>query len=158
MLNNKNSYKKKLLYSLFVLYCIALFCVLFIRNRFDVGLSYWEQVKLSTNLVPFKSIYGDVYVIIHRTNKHLVPHSIINVLGNIVLFMPYGFFIPLLSKKFRHFLRFISLSMAILLSIETLQVLSLRGSFDIDDIILNLFGSAIGYLIAGRVRLRLKLD
>lgn len=158
MYNNRNNFKHKLLWSLFAIYCIALFCVLFVRKGFDVGLPYWEQVKMSTNLVPFKSIYGDVYIIIHRTNKHLIPHSIINILGNFALFMPYGFCLPLLSKKFRTFGRFLLLSSAILLSIEMLQALSLRGSFDIDDIILNLFGAAIGFLIAGRARFWLKMD
>lgn len=158
MFNNSKNYKHKVLWSLFAIYCISLFCVLFMRSRFDVGLSYLEQVKMSVNLVPFKSICGDLYVIIHGTNKHLIPHSIINILGNFALFMPYGFCIPLLSKRFRHFPMFLLLSLVLLLSVETLQVLSLRGSFDIDDIILNLIGAAIGFLIAGRARLRLSVD
>ena len=113
---------------------------------------------MSVNLVPFKSIYGDLYVIIHGTNEQLIPHSVINILGNFALFMPYGLCIPLLSKKCRHFQMFLLLSVVLLLSIETIQVLSLRGSFDVDDIILNLFGATIGFLIAGRARLRLNVD
>lgn len=49
---------------LFGAYCIALFLVLFVRKRFNIGDEpYWEQVKMSINLVPFRTIYGSVYII-----------------------------------------------------------------------------------------------
>lgn len=58
---------------LFGAYCIALFLVLFVRKRFNIGDEpYWEQVKMSINLVPFRTIYGSVYIIVHRTNPYLI--------------------------------------------------------------------------------------
>ena len=57
---------------LFGAYCIALFLVLFVRKRFNIGDEpYWEQVKMSINLVPFRTIYGSVYIIVHRESMKL---------------------------------------------------------------------------------------
>ena len=122
---------------LFGAYCIALFLVLFVRKRFNIGDEpYWEQVKMSINLVPF------------RTNPYLIPHEIISLLGNFALFMPFGYFIPRLFEKYRVFIKFILFTFVVLLSIETIQVLTIRGCFDVDDIILNLAGAVIGFFIA----------
>ena len=144
---------------LFGAYCIALFLVLFVRKRFNIGDEpYWEQVKMSINLVPFRTIYGSVYIIVHRTNPYLIPHEIISLLGNFALFMPFGYFIPRLFGRYRVFVKFILLTFAVLLSIEILQVLTLRGSFDVDDILLNLAGAVIGFFIEGIVTSKNRRD
>ena len=144
---------------LFEAYCIALFLVLFVRKRFNIGDEpYWEQVKMSINLVPFRTIYGSLYSIIHRTIPYLIPHDIISLLGNFALFIPFGLFIPRLFERYRRFVKFILLAFAILISIETFQVLTLRGSFDVDDIILNLAGAVIGFFIARIAKSRKQRD
>lgn len=149
----------RILWLLFGAYCIALFLILFVINRFNIGDEpYWEQVKMSINLVPFRSIYGSVYLIIHRTNQYLISHEIISLLGNFALFMPFGYFIPRLFGKYRAFIKFILLTFVILLSIETLQVVTLRGCFDVDDILLNLAGAVIGFFIARIAKFRKRRD
>ena len=149
----------RILWLLFGAYCIALFLILFVINRFNIGDEpYWEQVKMSINLVPFRTIYGSLYSIIHRTIPYLIPHDIISLLGNFALFIPFGLFIPRLFERYRRFVKFILLAFAILISIETFQVLTLRGSFDVDDIILNLAGAVIGFFIARKVKSRKQRD
>lgn len=73
------------------------------------------------------------------------PLFIRNVLGNVLLFLPYGFFITYLFafKKIK-----IPLFLVAILStvIETTQLLIGRV-FDIDDIILNIVGGVLGYLL-----------
>lgn len=133
---------------LFGAYCIALFFILFVRRKFEIWLPYWEEVKMSINLVPFRSIRGNVFYIIEGTDRYMIRHSVINLLGNIALFMPYGFCVPRLFERFRRFGMFVLLSLGILLSAETIQVLTLRGSFDIDDIILNMLGAVIGFSLS----------
>lgn len=150
--------KNRILWWLFGVYCIVLFIILFMRKQFDVGLPYWEQVKMSINLVPFRTIYGSLYSIIHRTIPYLIPHEIISLLGNFALFMPFGYFIPRLFEKYRVFIKFILFTFVVLLSIETLQVLTIRGCFDVDDIILNLAGAVIGFFIARKVKSRKRRD
>ena len=149
----------RILWLLFGAYCIALFLILFVINRFNIGDEpYWEQVKMSINLVPFRTIYGSLYSIIHRTIPYLIPHDIISLLGNFALFIPFGLFIPRLFERYRRFVKFILLAFAILISIETFQVLTLRGSFDVDDIILNLAGAVIGFFIARKAKSRKQRD
>ncbi len=142
------SNKSKFLWVLFGAYCIALFFILFVRRKFEIWLPYWEEVKMSINLVPFRSIRGNVFYIIEGTDRYMIRHSVINLLGNIALFMPYGFCVPRLFERFRRFGMFVLLSLGILLSVETIQVLTLRGSFDIDDIILNMLGAVIGFFLS----------
>ena len=149
----------RILWLLFGAYCIALFLILFVINRFNIGDEpYWEQVKMSINLVPFRTIYGSLYSIIHRIIPYLIPHDIISLLGNFALFIPFGLFIPRLFERYRRFVKFILLAFAILISIETFQVLTLRGSFDVDDIILNLAGAVIGFFIARIAKSRKQRD
>ena len=154
----KSINREKLLWWLFGAYCIALFLILFVRKRFDIGEPYWEQVKMSINLVPFRTICGSVYLIVHRTNPYLIPHEIISLLGNFALFIPFGFFIPRLFERYRRFVKFILLTFMILLSIEVVQVVTLRGSFDVDDIILNLAGAVIGFFMARIAKSRKQRD
>ena len=149
----------RILWLLFGAYCIALFLIIFVINIFNIGDEpYWEQVKMSINLVPFRTIYGSLYSIIHRTIPYLIPHDIISLLGNFALFIPFGLFIPRLFERYRRFVKFILLAFAILISIETFQVLTLRGSFDVDDIILNLAGAVIGFYIARIAKSRTQRD
>ena len=133
------------LWVLFGVYCTVLFFILFVRERFDIGHPYWEQVRMSVDLVPFRTICGNISCMIQGTNKYMIRHSAIELLGNIALFMPYGFCAPRLFGRSRRFGTFILLSLGILLCVETIQVLTLRGSFDIDDIILNMSGAVIGF-------------
>lgn len=72
--------------------------------------------------------------------------SFLNLWGNILLFIPYAFGLLLLFKRFRSFKSFFGLILGTTLSIEVLQ-LFVNRSVDIDDLILNLLGSLIGYLI-----------
>ena len=63
--------------------------------------------------------------------------------GNFVAFIPFGIIIPLLFRcSFRRFITFFIVSITIL---ETLQMLSRLGSFDIDDIIINSLGASVGF-------------
>jgi len=64
-------------------------------------------------------------------------------LGNFVAFIPFGIIIPLLFRC--NFIRFIALFIVSITVLETLQMLSRLGSFDIDDIIINTLGAAVGF-------------
>ena len=91
------------------------------------------------NLIPFKTLIRYIaYPSIYNTT--------VNIIGNIVILMPVQFLIMKIFNinKFK-----ISLSVDILLSllIEVIQLMSKTGVFDIDDIILNVFGMSIIYFI-----------
>jgi len=70
---------------------------------------------------------------------------IINVFGNIIIFIPFGIFIASYLKAKKIYPCFI-ISVLTGITVELVQ-LKIGRSFDIDDIILNVFGTVIGYLV-----------
>lgn len=71
-----------------------------------------------------------------------------NILGNIILFVPMGIFLRILFNKSSGDQKTLIVSSLISLAIEILQLLAGR-CFDVDDIILNIFGSLLGYMLIG---------
>lgn len=72
---------------------------------------------------------------------------IYNLAGNIAAFMPLGFLLTLALKKINNKKIILSSSLALIVIAETAQLVTRRGVFDIDDIILNMVGVGIGYYI-----------
>jgi VanZ like family. len=70
----------------------------------------------------------------------------VNIVGNILAFSPFGFFLPLLNKSYRKFYVIAFLSILFSLIIETSQFLLKVGVFDVDDILMNSVGGILGYL------------
>lgn len=70
----------------------------------------------------------------------------LNLIGNILLFIPVGFFLPLLCLKTRHPLKVIFSGFFLSLLIETWQLFLSRGT-DTTDLVLNTLGAVAGYLI-----------
>ena len=63
---------------------------------------------------------------------------------NVIMFIPFGLFLGGAMKK-KHILSAIGISLAFSLFIETVQLVSTRGVFNIDDIIHNVLGCVIGF-------------
>lgn len=79
-----------------------------------------------------------------------------NLAGNILIFVPYGFFISMASRS-RGFFKTLFFSMGLSLCVEIAQLFTRVGSFDVDDILLNTIGGVIGYIIfsiCNRIRRR----
>jgi len=97
----------------------------------------------NSNVIPFKSTYG--YIMgSDRYNLDIIMN---NTIGNILLFVPLGIFLPILFKKYKTFSQVFAFALLFSISIELLQFFLQIGQFDIDDIILNTMGSIIGYFI-----------
>lgn len=130
---------------LFIIYCAGLFWVLFARNRYDPALPYWEQVRAYLNLTPFHTIRLYLRLLLDPVRPVLTKLAVYNLLGNVLLFLPMGAFLPLLFPRLRGFFRTLPAAALVTIVVEILQVLLLAGSCDIDDVILNLLGTALGY-------------
>lgn len=98
------------------------------RNGFQASGNY--------NLIPFAGISI-------MWNSPDRQHAIVNVFGNIIMFAPFGFSIPLLWRKWSSARVFLA-GMAFSMLIETVQFFTGRGT-DIDDVILNALGALAGY-------------
>lgn len=97
----------------------------------------FQDVSWSTaNYIPFKEIF-----------RYDIGSSLFykNILGNMLLFLPYGFFIGMYVKIDKPLL-VVALSAVASLAIEVTQLVIGRV-FDVDDIILNIIGAVVGLLI-----------
>jgi glycopeptide antibiotics resistance protein len=71
----------------------------------------------------------------------------INMLGNIGVFVPEGIILPIIFKNFRRYHVFSLLFISSLLVLEISQAILRVGSGDIDDVMLNYIGGSIGFLL-----------
>ncbi|MFC4410154.1 VanZ family protein [Chungangia koreensis] len=117
---------------LFFSFIIGLFALTFDQDASDQ--------QTAVNSVPFK-VFVDTFNAIQDAG-FWEPFTI-NLLGNIIVFMPIGLLLPLLWGRFNA-KRAILTGFLISLFIESTQ-LALDRSSDIDDLILNTFGALIGY-------------
>ena len=69
-----------------------------------------------------------------------------NLFGNILIFVPFGFFIAMASSS-RSFFKALFNSLGLSLCVEILQLVTRVGSFDVDDILLNTIGGMLGYIV-----------
>ena len=141
---------------LFVVYMGFMLWLLFFNGRSsDAGLPYWEQVRANMNLTPLQTIRNYLHVLQHSQNKDLVQHCFINLAGNVLLFIPTGLLLPRIWYRFRTFWKYLLCCVLSIALVEAVQLFSLRGSLDVDDLILNLSGMLLGY-IAYRITHRKK--
>ncbi|MNO46299.1 VanZ like family protein [compost metagenome] len=107
------------------------------------GRSVHTEGPFRYNLQPLRTIklYFDL------DNGVSWPGRIINILGNVIVFAPFGFLLPLLKKGLRSVLRLLLVSALGILFLETMQMLLRAGSLDIDDVLLNLAGVLTGYIL-----------
>ena len=117
---------KEIFYLFFLMYILLLFQIV----TFEDTTIYLD----GNNLVPFKEILR------YKIGSRLFFK---NVIGNIVLFIPYGIFASMYTKidKLFHAIGLVLFASVI---VEVTQSLIGRV-FDIDDIILNIIGGVIGY-------------
>lgn len=139
---------------LFLFYVFQLIYMLFMapefaRDQADIYGNYRQnlhsQWMYNTNLRPFKTIQTMLAIF----KNHAVSDSVayINLVGNFVAFMPFGLFLPLLFKKMRKPIIFMLSISLIIIVVEVLQLLTLTGSMDIDDYILNFTGALCFYIL-----------
>lgn len=124
---------------LLIIYLALLAYLVFFSKEFGRQ----NQVAMRYNIIPFKTITNYYY---YSTREGFV----VNVIGNILAFMPLGVLWPVVFKKTYdkvYFHIIILWSFTISLFIEIIQMLSKVGAFDVDDLILNTLGGFVGYLI-----------
>ena len=134
-LSDKNKVKIFSLTIIFIYYIILLFNMV-IFARYNTINSY--------NLIPFKSI-------IEIFNNCNIYSIIINIFGNLLIFMPLEYFIIELFKVNKFILNF-SISFIIILIIEIMQYVFKVGVLDIDDLILCTLGMMLFYIIYNKTK------
>ncbi len=145
----KKQVKNILVYTAFTLYSLFMLWLMFGQRLFHIINSphsgwfnnYWRDLLGKLNLVPFHTIVEFTTSLGERWNTH----AFINLAGNVVMFVPLGFLLPHVSNRTHTFGRCILISLVCLLCAEIVQLFTLLGSFDIDDLILNMIGVLVGF-------------
>lgn len=130
LIKNKKTFilYKEIFYLFFLIYTLCLFQIVTFEDQ--------SLYVSGNNLVPFQEIMR------YKLGSRLF---IKNVIGNIIMFIPYGIFASLYTKLDKPFHAFCLVLFASA-TVETTQLIIGRV-FDIDDIILNVIGGMIGYFI-----------
>jgi glycopeptide antibiotics resistance protein len=137
---------RELLYFTFFVYLIGLISVTIVPLTYSL---HAANKSSNLNLVPVTNI---IYSIRHMMQQHFRWGLLFqNTPGNVLLFVPFGLLLPLISKKWRPFYRIFLLGMFCSAAIEGIQYLEknvgVYRSVDIDDVILNTLGTALGWLL-----------
>lgn len=78
------------------------------------------------------------------------------VIGNFVMLLPLGIFLPLLYKRISNLFMVLLVSLLISATIELLQLITSFRSADVDDIFLNTLGACTGFFIYKLISLAIK--
>lgn len=137
--------------ALFILYMLLLIYALFFAESYGraTGLEEYHY-----NLIPFREIRRYLYY------PHLlgIYAVVTNLAGNILGFLPFGAILPVLYRRARRPFWCIFFSFSFSAAVELTQLVTRVGCFDVDDIILNTLGGALGYgifALSNRLRRRI---
>lgn len=135
----------------FICYMILLIYFLFFSEEYgrtEAYTDYQYNLELFRELRRYLSYRGQIGNV----------YFLINVVGNVVAFMPFGFLVPVMYREQRHelthrghyfrsFLFVAFLGLLLSLAVETVQLVTKVGCFDVDDLMLNTTGVILGYLV-----------
>ena len=126
--------KKKIIFALYIFFLLYFLIFSEIYGRSGVMQDYHY------NITPFQEIER-----FWKYREQLGLMSYINLFGNVLIFVPFGFMEPLTSKK-RSFWATLIDGCLVSLSVEIFQFITKVGRFDVDDLMLNTTGVALGYV------------
>ncbi len=125
---------------LFILYVMLLVYFLFFSEAY--GRVAQAERAYSYNLIPFVEIRR-----FWKYREQLGLFALFtNIFGNVLGFIPYGFILPVVFNGLRNGFLITMSGLGLSLCIETIQLGTRVGCFDVDDLILNTLGAFLGYL------------
>ena len=132
----------------FVKIACVVYSISLVFYIFYTGISYKingvNNYAFSYNLVPFKQIYENFYLVFNNAQSFSLLFDYVIV--DLCLFVPYSFFIPYLKAKIS-FIEFFIIMFLIITMKELFQLITGFGVFDINDIILNLIGVSFAFYL-----------
>ncbi len=129
----------RLSFVLFTMYIIALLYLTVFSNQY---------LRLQEDYTPYFKLTPSIFELV--TADESLIFKLKNLLGNIILFLPFGFLLPVLLKFQKKFVHIITVSLMggiLSVAIELVQVYFAYRIFDIDDIILNTVGTSTGFVL-----------
>ncbi len=142
LLKEKINLKKELLMLIFVMYIVSLFSqTIFISLPSNINNIFPLDLRGRINTDTFQVFFDSIRNM--KTGNY--QYFVINVLGNLIAFVPLGIFIPLIFPS-RKVFSVVMIGFCTSLLIEIIQLTVIRAT-DVDDIMLNTLGTLLGYLI-----------
>lgn len=129
-----------------------LFLIKAFSNHQAFAFSYnkdWLRDSLP-NLIPLKHTATAIYNTLAGNKRFL--NGLVEILGSIVLYMPFAFFLPAMFKNMRRFDTFLPTIVFITIAVEIFQGMFGLGSCRIDDFILGAGGACLAFFILRRPR------
>ncbi len=126
-------------YTLFMLYLM-----LFGRIGTVSFDSYTEYLSKHISLVPLRFVSDYIKSV---TINGVYNVEMRNIIGNTLLFFPFGLLLPTAFGRLQGFGTFIVTFALAITVIELLQLFLALGSLDIDDLLLNCIGAAVGFFV-----------
>lgn len=139
MKESKRNLLKIVSWTLFIIYLVGMFYFLFFSehygrteelNDYKYNLEFFNEIK---RYIRYHKVLGFEFVLV-------------NLFGNVLAFMPFGFCLPIISKNEDKFLRILTASFFFSMMIETIQLIYKIGIFDVDDLFLNTIGGVLGFI------------
>lgn len=130
-----------------MLWGLLLYVAFLLYNTFEPFAILLERQDQRANLVPLQGILKmieNASIFDDEVTQRIV---FINLAGNVLLFSPLGFAIPLLEKRLNRVWLAVLLGLAFSLVIELAQTFLIARVFDVDDLILNAMGTLIGFMV-----------
>ena len=130
-------------FAVYILFVIKVIIFKYPMEQLRAIAATWQRSVIleglgTANFTPFKTI--KMYI-----DYAYKLNSVENLAGNVLVFVPLGFLLPMLSDECRQFYALMLNAFAFVVGIEVFQLFSAFGAFDVDDILLNCLGAALGY-------------
>jgi len=150
----KITYKAELILFLFYIYVISVMTLTVIPLPFN----RLEFSRGGINLIPIVETISGLKLALKYPEYPFAEYTFQNLIGNIILFIPFGIFLPILSYRYRSLANVIIMAFICSASIETVQFIERQFEIyryvDIDDVILNVSGAIIGFIIINNLVLK----
>lgn len=102
------------------------------------SLENMQRQAAQSNLVPFRTIASSLFA-------SQLPVELPTLVYNVIAFMPLGLLLPCLSLRLRRWHRVFFTGLLLALGLECVQLVTMLGIADVDDVILNVTGALVGY-------------
>lgn len=122
-----------------------LYLLFFQRTPYGGPLSFKEYVKLYSSWKPGDTLWRMLWAWEHGT-PYQMDFALRNLVGNVLLFIPLGVFLPAIWRKQRRWWTCLLTVIVLITCVELTQLFTTLGSADVDDVILNSLGAMLGYL------------
>ena len=154
--------KWKVIFFLYILVLIRLIIFKYPLHQLMEIARGWEKGVVLEGLSTANFTLGkSIRMYILYFNRFPFWNGFANLVGNVLVFIPYGLLLPVSYPVCRKWWRVFYCAIGLVVGIELFQLFSAFGAFDVDDILLNVWGAMLGYgvyALCRKIKIRYKAE